>query len=161
MVRWYMSSVDNLSRELLLTMEGIAKLLSAGTDLVNIARQTNLDVPTVDGLVAREEFHAVFAELDPSAYGRWVDDQGDLTARRAVKNMARADSQDFYKEIRNLVKTSDQLRDLEKINTYLALMKIGGVADKDGTEQERVTLTAGSLNLLSTTLKELDGFFRK
>ncbi len=155
-----MSKLDSISRELVLTMEGIAKLLSAGTTVQNIARETNLDVPTIDGILGRDEFHALFRELDPSAYQRWVDDQGDLTARRAVKNMARADSVDFYKKVRDIIQTSDQLRDHEKITAYMALMKIGGVADKDGTEEERVTLSEGSLELLSTTLKELDGFFR-
>ena len=156
-----MSKLDSISRELLLTMEGIAKLLSAGTDIVNIARQTNLDVPTVDGIVAREEFHEVFRELDQSAYQRWVDDQGDLTARRAVKNMARSDSVENYKQIRDILKTSDQLRDHEKIGHLLTLLKIGGAMESDDNDVQRVVLSEGSLDLLSTTLKELDEFFRK
>lgn len=153
--------LDNLDRETLLTMEGIAQLLSKGTDLINIARQTNLDVPTIDGIVAREEFHQVYKELDPVSYERWVDDLGDLTAKRAVKNMARADSVDFYKKVRDIIQTSDQLKDHEKITAYMALMKIGGVGGRDEVIEERVTLTESTLDLMKETFKELDGFFRK
>jgi len=155
-----MSSLSKLSQELIITMEEVARLVAAGEDVLNIARQTNLDVPTIDGILAREEFHTLFRELDAKAYQRWVDDAADLTAKRAVKTMARADSVQLYKEARDLIKTSDQLRDHEKLGHIFTLLKLGGAMDKE-QEEERVTLSEGSLELLAGTLKELDEFFRK
>ena len=155
-----MADLSNISKELLLTMEGIAQKLASGTNIVNIARETNLDVPTIDGIVAQAEFHTVFAELDSKSYQRWIDDQGDLTARRAVKNMARADVVDHYKMYRNLVKGGADLKANEQLNHLWNLIKLGGALD-DSVHEEQVVLSDGTLELFTETLKELDGFFRK
>lgn len=155
-----MSSLSELSQELKITLEEIAKLVSAGTDVQNIARKTNLDVPTIDGFMGRDEFHAIFRLLDEKAYQRWVDDQGDLTARRAVKNMARADVMEHYKLYRDAVRAGEGLKDNEKLNHLWNLIKLGGALD-DVDVVERVTLSEGSAELMRETLQELDGFFRK
>ena len=155
-----MSSLDSLSQELKITLEEICKLVSAGTGITDIARQTNLDVSTIDGFMSRDEFHAIFKLLDPTAYGRWIDDQGDLTARRAVKNMARADVVEHYKQYRDAVKAGEGLKDNERMNHLWNLIKLGGALD-DSVQEERVTLSDGTLTLLAETLKEMDGFLRK
>lgn len=155
-----MSNLEELSQEVKITLEEIAKLISAGKNVTSIARETNLDVPTIDGFLGRAEFHAIFHELDPSAYQRWVDDQGDLTARRAVKNMARADVVEHYKQYRDAVRAGEGLKDNEKLNHLWNLIKLGGAMD-DSVQEERITLSEGTLDLMSTTLKEMDGFFRK
>ena len=155
-----MSSLDSLSQELKITLEEISKLISAGTTITDIARQTNLDVPTIDGFMARDEFHVIFRELDAKAYQRWVDDQGDLTARRAVKNLARADVVEHYKMYRDEVRAGEGLKSNERMNHLWNLIKVGGALD-DSVHEERVTLSEGTLDLMTETLKELDGFFRK
>jgi len=155
-----MSSLNHLSQELKVTLEGIVRLISSGKTIENVARETNLDIPTIDGFLAREEFHTIFRELDEKGYQRWIDDQGDLTARRAVKNMARADVVDHYKLYRAAVRAGTGLKDNEQLNHLWNLIKLGGALD-DTQVEEKVTLSEGSMALLKETLGELDGFFRK
>lgn len=155
-----MSGFDELSQELKITLEEIVQLVSAGDDVVNIARKTNLDVPTIDGLMARSEFHYIFKELDSIAYQRWCDDQGDLTAKRAVKNAARADVMNHYKMYRDAIKSGSDLKPNEQLNHLWNLIKLGGGLD-DSASEERVVLSESSLELLSETLEELGGFFNR
>lgn len=162
---WYTSGVSNalmsksIPRETQVTMEGIARKLAEGKDVQKIATETNLDVPTIDGFIGREEFHEVFRSLDPKAYQRWQDDKADLAAHRAVRNMARADAVEYYKLARDLVRSGD-LKDTERLSHLFTLLKVGGVMDKEQVE-ERVSLSEGSLDLLKETLTEMDEFFRR
>jgi hypothetical protein len=153
-----MSKLEQISQEMLITLEGIVKLISAGHTVAQVAQRTNLDVPTVDGLMGRDEFHAVFKELDEKGYQRWMDDQADLTAKRAVKNMARADAVEFYKLARDLVRSGDDLKTNERLNHLFNLMRISGLMDKE-VEEERVTLSEGTLESLADTMRELGEFF--
>lgn len=156
-----MSSVGNISQELLLTLEGIIRLVASGETVENVARKTNLDVPTIDGLMGREEFHTLFRELDPNAYQRWQDDQADLTAKRAVKNMARADAVKHYKLYRDYVTAPDsELKTNERLNHLWNLIKAGGVLDGQDTE-ERVTLSEGTMETMRSALQEMNEFFTK
>lgn len=140
-------------------MEGIAQLLAQGKNVHNIARETNLDIATVDGILSRDEFHTVFRDLDPSAYQRWQDDQADLTAKRAVKNMARADAVEHYKLYRDMVKAPDtELKPHERLSHLWNLIKAGGVLDGQDVAPPTV-LSEGTMEVMSETLTELGEFF--
>lgn len=154
-------SKAGLTRETINLMEGIARGLKEGLTVQQIAIRANLDTPTVDGIIARAEFHEVFKELDPAAYESWQRDQQDLTAKRAVRTMARADAVEIYQMLKNLVTTSTSMKDSEKATHLFNLLKIGGVLDKGIDDEPPVRLSEGTAELFRETLTELYDFFQR
>ena len=86
-----------ISKPDLALIEQIAKHIVKGLTHQQIAIAGDLDLSTVDRIVANPKFEEVFQTLDPKGYSKWKDAQADLAAKRQVMVMAREDSVEYYK----------------------------------------------------------------
>jgi len=144
---------DKVSLETQVYLEEIARLTSNGLNPQQIAIKADLDEATVRRLMALPEFEAIFSHFDPSAYKTWRETRDSESLRQAVISQAREDAPEHYRMLRELVRTSTQLRDAERAVIIEKLIKFSGDIG-EGAEHETVSLSQAQLANIHETLNE-------
>jgi hypothetical protein len=137
----------SLEKHEIVCFEEIAKHLARGRTPEQIQIDTSLDLDFINRCITHPDFERIFA-------GTWQESQLDLISKRKVKTKAREDAPDHYDKLKKLVDTSTELRDIEKANMYVTLIKMSGVVDKEEVE-ERVSLSKGQLDTIGEALREV------
>jgi hypothetical protein len=144
----------SLEKHEIVCFEEIAKHLARGRTPEQIQIDTSLDLDFINRCITHPDFERIFAGIDPVAFAAWQESQLDLISKRKVKTKAREDAPDHYDKLKKLVDTSTELRDIEKANMYVPLIKMSGVVDKKEVE-ERVSLSPGQLDTIGEALREV------
>jgi len=146
-----MSSGTPLPKSIL---QRIARLTAEGLDPEQIRSQTDLDVSFIRKVQALDEFSEALREENPAAHDLWQEAMAQQHAKRRVKAAAREDAPEHYEMLKDLVRTSRELRDTEKARILENLLKFSGAVDEH-VEEETVYLSPTQLAILQETQVEL------
>lgn len=135
-----------------LELEKIASKIAQGHNVQKIAIDADLDFGHVEDILASKEFAETFKSIDPAGYAKWAENQADLRAKKQVMSMAREDSVEFYKEAKRIALTSKDLKDKEKLDALLQLLKIAKIGEGE-SPREVIELSNSDLE---TILKAWD-----
>jgi hypothetical protein len=136
-------------------IEGVAGLLAQGKSLEQIAIDTALDVPYLNGLVESKEFKATFKTIDPVAYADWEETRKDVASKRLVKSLARADAVDNYKAAKAILATGE-LSDKDRLQGLFKMLDMSGTIADDVVE-EVTHLSQSNLRNIAEALNETSG----
>jgi hypothetical protein len=144
-----------LSTQELIIVEQIASRVAKGQTSQQIAIAADLDFSYVERVLALPDFEQIFQNLDSKGYSKWKDHQSDLRTKRQVMALARADSLEYYKRVRDLVLNSKDLSDKERIDGLFNLMKIAKVGEGE-LPQETLILSEDNLKVFAEALAEVN-----
>lgn len=134
----------------------IAKLTAEGLEPEQIRARTDLDVSFIRRVQAHPSFVETLREVSTDAADLWEEAQSARFARRRVKAAAREDAPEHYQMLRDLVRTSAELKDTEKAGILRDLIKFSGAVDEQ-VEEETIVLASSQLALIQETLREVSG----
>jgi len=128
-------------------IESIASRITRGQTSQQIAIDADLDYSYVEQVLASKEFSKTFELIDPIGYTKWAENQADLRIKRQVMAMAREDSIEFYKQAKEIAVNSKELKDKDRLDALLQLMKIAKIGEGEAP-QENVVLSKDNLNTI-------------
>lgn len=132
----------------------IAELTAEGLEPEQIRSRTDLDVSFIRRVQALEEFEVELERISPEAAQLWREAKASSHAKRRVKLAAREDAPAHYQMLRDLVRTSNSMRDTEKANFLIQMIKFSGAVDEH-VEEETVHMAPSQLALIQQALEEL------
>ena len=131
----------------------IAELTAEGLGPEEIRSRTDVDVSFIRRVQALDEFPAALKAVSETAHELWQEAQSQHFARRRVKLAAREDAPEHYQMLRDLVRTSGELKDTEKAAILRELIKFSGAVDEK-VEEETIQLVPTQLAILQEALFE-------
>lgn len=137
----------SISKAELSLIESIASRVARGQTSQQIAIDADLDILYVEKILALPIFEETFQNIDPQGYQKWKDNQADLRTKRQVMTLAREDSSEYYKRLRDTVLNSKELKDKERIDALFGLLKIAKIGEGEAS-QEVVVLSKDNLDTI-------------
>jgi hypothetical protein len=139
--------------DVLYTMERLIKLLVKGDTLDQIAPKLNMGATDVKGLVLHPEFEAFFERLDKKGYKTWKEALDAKAQREQVKTEATRDAGEYYRKAREIVLSSSELKDKERLDALLKLLSMSDALG-EGVTEEIIRLAPASFTSLREVLEE-------
>lgn len=145
----------NIPPDVLFTMERLIKLLVKGDTLDQIAPKLNMGVMDVKGLVLHPEFEPYFERLDKKGYKVWKEALDANARREQVKTEATKDAGEYYRKAREIVLSSSELKDKERLDALLKLLSMSDALG-EGVTEEIIRLAPASFSHLQKVLSEVE-----
>jgi hypothetical protein len=136
-------------------IEGVAALLAQGKSLEQIAIDTALDLPYLNGLVESKDFKATFKTIDPIAFSDWEETRQDVASKRLVKSLARQDAVANYRAAKSII-DSGELSDKDRLAGLFKMLDMSGTIADDVIE-EVTHLSQANLRNIAEALNETSG----
>lgn len=127
-----------------LFLEEIVRLTAQGLEPPRIARDLDLDLNAVTGLMALPQFNEIFELLDPEKHKTWTSVRMAQLANQRVRTLARNDAVDHYTMLRELVRSTVDMRDETRASILERLIKMSGLLDQE-VEEEVVHLAPNQI----------------
>ena len=151
MIQIRMTTPSSTVSDGLLTL--IAELTAEGLAPEEIRSRTDVDVSFIRRVQALDEFPEALKAISETAWELWQEEASQKFARRRVKLAAREDAPEHYQMLRDLVRTSNELKDSDKAQILRELIKFSGAVD-ERVEEETISLVPTQLAILQEALFE-------
>lgn len=116
-------------------LEEIVRLTARGYEPERVAREMDLDLAAVTGLMALPQFNELFALLDPAKHQAWTEARLSQLANQRVRTLARNDAVEHYLKLREIVRTSTDMKESERAALLERLIKMSGLLDEEVHEE--------------------------
>lgn len=116
-------------------IEEVVRLTAQGYEPARVAREMDLDLATVTGLMVLPHFNDTFVLVDPDKHRAWTEARLAQLANQRVRTLARNDAVEHYMMLRESVRTSTEMRESERASLLERLIKMSGLLDEDVHEE--------------------------
>ncbi|MGH9427296.1 MAG: hypothetical protein ACRD2L_13455 [Terriglobia bacterium] len=135
-------------------LEEVVRLTIKGFDPARIAREIDLDPTTIFNFMALPAFRETFKLLEPEKFSSWEDARVAQNAEQQVRHLAQSDAVEHYTRLRELARTSSDMRDSERASLLERLVKMSGLLDRE-VEAEIVHLSPAQLANINQAYNEV------